>query len=158
MTQVLFLHNAADRLHAAAAWLRQACDAGNLPIAIYSPDHQFAERLDLLLWTTPATSFLPHCRAHSPLATETPVTIATTADELSGLGPLHGNTLLNLADELPPEFTRFTQLVEIISQEAATRLPARERARHYRDQGHTIEYIDLQKSPLHTADDASITQ
>lgn len=153
MTRILFCHNAADRLQAAVTWLTQASrDAdANDRYTIYAPDRQIAERLDHLLWTMPPTGFLPHCSARSRLAPETPILIATTASELGGNvqnAQTDRNSLLNLGDELPPEFERFTQLIEIISREENIRLPARERARYYRDQGHDIQYLDLQKAPL----------
>lgn len=146
MTKVLFCHNAADRLQAAVAWLEQTGRDDDRHIIVYAPDRRIAERLDQLLWSMSPTGFLPHCSARSHLAPETPILIAATASEL-GNGA-QTNRLLNLGDELPPEFERFTQLVEIVSQEENVRLPARERARHYRDQGHDIQYLDLQKTPL----------
>ena len=112
MTRVLFCHAAADRLQAAAAWLWQAATPGGAAGAvIYAPDGRLAERLDQMLWTNPATGFLPHCRARSPLAAETPILIAGTAEELDQIA--QDGVLLNLSDDLPPGFGRFAQLVEI---------------------------------------------
>jgi len=145
MTKVLFCHGAQDRLQAAAAWLLQAgLDDQPAPaIIVYAPDARVAERFDQLLWTTPATGFIAHCRADSPLATETPVLIASNLEHL----PQDGQ-LLNLSDELPPGFSRFENLVEIISVDDAARLPARDRVKYYRDRGYDIQYRDLQKEPL----------
>ena len=36
---------------------------------------RIATKLDRLMWTWPATGFLPHCAAHDALAAETPVLI-----------------------------------------------------------------------------------
>ena len=147
MTRVLFCHAAADRLQAAAAWLWQAATPGGAAGAvIYAPDGRLTERLDQMLWTNPATGFLPHCRARSPLAAETPILIAGTAEELDQIA--QDGVLLNLSDDLPPGFGRFAQLVEIISQDDGVRLPGRERAKFYRDRGYDIQYRDLQKEPL----------
>lgn len=145
MTKVLFCHGAQDRLQAAAAWLlqagmgRQAAPA----IIVFAPDAKVAERFDHLLWTNPATSFIAHCRADSPLAAETPVLIASNLDQLP-----QDDHLLNLSDEMPPGFSRFENLVEIISLDDAVRLPARDRVKFYRDRGYDIQYRDLQKEPL----------
>lgn len=149
MAHVLFCHNAADRLQAAANWLEQTYLSGTMDgqqIVIYAPERPLAERLNHLLWSTPPTGFLPHCLAQSPLAAETPLVIATTAEEVGRMAQTE--RLLNLSDEFPPGFERFAQLIEIVSQEASVRQPARERARHYRDQGHDLEYRDLLQTPL----------
>ena len=133
MTKVFFYHGAQDRLQAAAAWLAQA-HARRQAVLIYAPDAAVADRLDRLLWTTPATAFLPHCRADAPLAGETPLLIAAKLDTLP-----QEERLLNLSDEVPPGFSRFTELVEIVSDSGEDRLPARERFKFYRDRGYQLE-------------------
>lgn len=145
MTKVLFCHGAQERLQAAAAWLALHAAPGQSLQAtlVYAPDQELAERFDRMLWTHPATGFLPHCRIDSPLAGETPVLIATRIDNT----PQH-QRLLNLSNELPPAFSRFENLVEIISVNDAVRLPARDRVKYYRDRGYDIQFRDLQKEPL----------
>ena len=147
MTKVLFCHGAPDRLQAAAAWLMQYSVQKDAPAAakvilVYVPDAEIAERFDRLLWTRTATGFLPHCRVDSPLAAETPVLLATRLEVLP-----HEENLLNLSNELPPGFSRFANLVEIISVDDPVRLPARERAKFYRDRGYAIQYRDLSTEP-----------
>lgn len=140
MTKVLFCHGALDRLQAAAAWLWQ-----NKPesAVVYAPDSEVARRFDQMLWTTPATGFLAHCRADSPLAGETPLLIADNLEPLP-----QQDRLLNLSDDLPSGFSRFAHLIEIISTDDAVRLPARDRVKFYRDRGYDIEFRDLNKEPL----------
>ena len=159
MTRILFCHNATDRLQAAAAWLVQqyteqhteaieSTDARHF--VVYVPQPHMAQRLDQLLWTNPPTGFVPHCSLESPLADETPIVLTSTADSLDKLKNPAQRTLLNLADELQPAFLHFASLIEIVSREDSVRLPARERARHYLDQGHSVQYLDLQNSPNNT--------
>lgn len=148
MTKVLFCHGAPDRLQAAAAWLmqcqrEQTSAAAARSTLVYAPDAGVAERFDRLLWTQSATGFLPHCQADSPLAAETPVLIAGNLEV-----PPHQQKLLNLSNELPPGFSRFEDLIEVISEEDAVRLPARERVMFYRDRGYDIQFRDLNKEPL----------
>ena len=145
MTKVLFCHGAPERLQAAAAWLALLAAPGQSLQAtlVYAPDREVADRIDRMLWTHPATGFLPHCRIDSPLAGETPVLIATSLDNT----PQH-QRLLNLSNELPPAFSRFENLVEIISVDDTVRLPARDRVKFYRDRGYDIQFRDLQKEPL----------
>ncbi|MBI5786528.1 MAG: DNA polymerase III subunit chi [Rhodocyclales bacterium] len=132
MTRIEFLHDAPDRIAAAAEWLRGAF-AKRLPVLVYVPERQAAEQLDRLLWTQPATGFLPHCDAGSPLAAETPIILADSLERLP-----HDRCLLNLGNELPPGFSRFEELVEIVSTADADRLPARDRFKFYRERGYAI--------------------
>lgn len=137
MTRIKFLHGAPDRLAAAAEWLRQAWQRRQ-SVLVYLPAQQGADRLDRLLWSQPATGFVPHCSAGSSLAAETPILLTDRLDDL----PQDG-CLLNLADELPPGFSRFEEMVEIVSTDDGDRLPARERFKFYRERGYDIEARDI---------------
>ena len=142
MTKVFFYHGAQDRLQAAAAWLAQA-HARRQAVRIYAPDEALADRLDRLLWTTPATAFLPHCRADAPLAGQTPLLIAAKLDTLP-----QEERLLNLSDEVPPGFSRFSELIEIVSDAGEDRLPARTRFKFYRDRGYEMANEKFVQEPL----------
>lgn len=137
MTKVSFLHGAADRIQAAAQWLQQAW-ARRAAVLVYVPDAEQAQRLDRLLWTQPQLSFLPHCRADSPLAAQTPILLTDRLD-----APPHDHCLLNLGNELQTAFSRFEDLVEIVSTDDADRLPARERYKFYRERGYAIDSRDI---------------
>jgi len=144
MTRIYFLHGASDRILAAAQWLQRAWQAlrAQPAVLVYAPDEEAAERLDRLLWTQPALSFVPHCRADAPLATETPILIAQRLDAAAFAESLPA-CLLNLSNELPAVFSRFEALIEIVSTADADRLPARERFKFYRDRGYAIESHDI---------------
>ena len=150
-TRILFCHGADDRLQAAAAWLRlqltQATQATPpRPTLVYSDDPALLTQLDHLLWAVPATSFTPHCLIDSPLATLTPIVLSTrTAPLVDGLNPA---CLVNLSQQLPELYHTYPLLVEIVDKNAATRQLARERARHYKDQGLSLDYRDLASEPL----------
>lgn len=133
MTSILFLTNAADRLQAAAAWVA-ANWRERRPLVVFAPAADMAERVDRVLWTQQATGFLPHCRLESSLAAETPVLIAGSLDSAP-----HDACVLNLSNEIPTGFSRFEQLVEIVSVDDADRLPARDRFRFYRERGYPLE-------------------
>jgi DNA polymerase III subunit chi len=137
VTKVLFLHGASDRLAAAARWLADAAVARRT-VLVYAPREETAERLDRLLWTQTATSFVAHARTDSPLAAESPIVIARDIGTLP-----HDQVLLNLGDELPPNFSRFEELVEVVSDDDEVRLPARERFKFYRERGYAPESRDL---------------
>ncbi len=137
MTRVIFLHGATDRLAAAVRWLGEAA-AAKRTVLVYAPTADMAERLDRLLWTQAATGFVPHVRAASPLAAESPIVIASQLDALP-----HDQVLLNLGDEVPPGFSRFEELVELVSSDDNVRLPARERFKFYRERGYAPESRDI---------------
>lgn len=137
MTRIFFFHGAADRVQLAAEWLGKICLAKQQAM-VFAPQRDVADRLDRLLWLQPATGFLPHCRADSPLATDTPILIAERLDSL-----VQDQRLLNLSNEVPAEFARFEELVEIVSTDESDKIPARDRYRFYRERGYELHNRDV---------------
>jgi DNA polymerase-3 subunit chi len=137
MTRISFLHGAPDRIQSAAQWLQRAW-SDRQRVLVFVPDAEQAHRLDRMLWTQPALSFVPHCRTDSPLAVETSILLT---DRLGD--PAQEACLLNLSNDLPPTFSRFEHLVEIVSIDDTDRLPARERFKFYRDRGYAVENRDI---------------
>jgi DNA polymerase-3 subunit chi len=133
MTKITFLHGARDRVQAASSWIASTSSMG-MRVLVFAPLEKQREMLDRLLWTQTATGFTPHCNAGSPLINETPVIIAASLDQLP-----HDECLLNLSDEIPPGFSRFQHLTEIVSSVDSDRLPGRERFRFYRERGYPLE-------------------
>lgn len=137
MTKVSFFFGTADRREAATNWLADAYQQKQ-SVVVFQPDLEKLAMLDRWLWSHPATGFLPHCAIDSPLAGQTPIVIAQTLD--SGL---RDQCLLNLSDDVPHGFTRFSELIEIISDDEATKLAGRERFRYYRNRGYAIKSVNL---------------
>ena len=137
MTSVDFYFNAADRLQVACRLAGKAL-LQRKRILIYVPHPETAHRLDRMLWTWPATGFVPHCAAHDPLAGDTPVLLAAEPDPSAGC-----EVLLNLAAEAPPAFESFDRLLEIVALDDDGRLAARGRYRFYRERGYRISDHDL---------------
>ena len=137
MTSIDFYFNAGDRLQVACRLAAKAM-AQNKRVLIYAPDTDTASRIDRLLWTWPATGFVPHCAASNPLAGETPVLIAADAEAPGGC-----EVLLNLSAECPPHFERFERLLEVVGADDAERQSGRGRFRYYRDRGYAIANHDL---------------
>lgn len=136
MTDVLFLHGVINRYQAAATWLAAATQLRR-KIGVLLPDSSELERFDHLLWTRNSTDFLPHCRADSPLAEQTPVVLGCEVDNI-----LHDDCLLNLSNQVPKGFGRFRQLVEVISTQDSDKASGRERFRHYRELGYALDSQD----------------
>ncbi|WP_301100362.1 DNA polymerase III subunit chi [Propionivibrio sp.] len=137
MTQIFFYHNAADRIAAAAALIGKAF-LHRKALLVYAPDGEVAGMLDRHLWMHPPSGFLPHVRSTSPLADETPVVISDTLESLS-----HNERLFNLSAEIPPGFSRFTSVIEVVGRHEVERLAGRERVKFYKDRGYAITYVDL---------------
>lgn len=136
MTQIFFYHNAEDRLRATAALIGKAY-VQRKRVLVFAPDADVAAALDRSLWTHPPIGFVPHVRADSPLAAETPVLIT---DSLTSLP--QDERLINLSHEVPPGFSRFTSVIEVVGQADDERLAGRQRARYYKDRGYEITFFD----------------
>ena len=137
MTQIFFYHNATDGLAAAAALIGKAV-MQKKAMLVYAPDAEIASALDRYLWTHPPTGFVPHVRNGSPLAAETPVLISDNLDS-----PPQNDRLVNLSAVIPPGFSSFTSVIEVVGQHDEERLAGRERAKFYKDRGYEIKYFDL---------------
>lgn len=137
MTQVFFYHGASDRLAAACALLSGAY-AKKKPMLVYASDPEVASGLDRMLWTHSALSFVPHCRADSPLAAETPILITDNLESIA-----QDERLMNLSRDIPPGFSRFESLIEVVGQDEEDRTAARDRVKFYKDRGYEVRYFDL---------------
>jgi DNA polymerase-3 subunit chi len=137
MTSIDFYTHVDDRL-AVAARLAAKAVAQHGCVRVLTPDEATTDALDRLLWTQPATGFLPHCRLASPVAAETPVIVDHA---LEHQGP--AEVLINLRDTPPPFFSRFARLVEIVSAGEADASAGRERYRYYRERGYELRAHNL---------------
>jgi DNA polymerase III subunit chi len=137
MTQIDFYTHVDNKLHTVCQLVAKAYER-KLKVLVFTPDVATSQKLDNMLWTTPAIGFLPHALARTPVATETPVIIDHEGDELT-----HDHVLVNLRNEWPPFFSRFQRLIEIVSLDENDRLAARERFSFYRDRGYPIKSHNL---------------
>ncbi len=137
MTQIDFYTHVDDKLRTACRLAAKAMQQG-VRIMVYTPDADTTERLDRMLWTLPATGFVPHCRSGDELAPQTPVIIDHLCELL-----VEDEILLNLHPELPAFFSRFRRLIEIVGQDDDDRAHGRSRFRFYRDRGYEIRHHDM---------------
>ena len=141
MTQIDFYTHVPDRLRTACALTAKAFARG-FRVTVFCADAETVQRLDRMLWTTPAIGFVPHYTPDDPLAPVTPVILDHLGENLQNDG-----VLLNLRPEWPPFFSRFQRLLEIVGVEEDDRTLARERFRFYRDRGYEIRTHDLGQGP-----------
>lgn len=137
MTEVFFYHGASDKVAAACALLGGAY-AQKKPMLVYAPENDVASGVDRSLWTQPALGFVPHCRADSPLAGETPILLTDNLD-----APAQTDRLMNLGKAVPPGFERFQRLIEVVGQDDDDRQAARQRVALYKQRGCDVRYFDL---------------
>jgi len=140
MTRIDFYSNAEPKLQIACQLAAKAVRR-SLRVLILAPEESTARAVDKLLWTFPATGFLPHCMITDRLSPETPVLISRDCEALP-----HHEVLLNLAAEPPAPFSRFQRLIELVAGDDADRQAGRARFRFYRDRGYEIHHHDLEKS------------
>ena len=137
MTEVLFYSNADNKLQTACTLTVKALARG-MRVMLLTPDAAATERLSKLIWSVPATGFVPHCRSADRLAPVTPVIVDHVAEPL-----IHDQVLVNLCVLTPPFFSRFQRLVEIVGSEEADREAGRARYRFSRDRGYDIRTHQL---------------
>ena len=139
MTRVgFYVVQAADqeqRLQVAARLADKAFQRGHR-IFIHAADEAQARTLDELLWSFRPASFLPHGlqgQEHSD-------TIAIGW----GQEPLdHNDLLINLQLDIPPFFSRFQRVAEVVTQDPHSLQALRESWKFYKERGYQLEKHDL---------------
>ena len=132
MTEVFFYSNADNKLQTACTLTVKALARG-MRVMLLTPDAAATEHLSKLIWSAPATGFVPHCRSGDRLAPVTPIIVDHVAEPL-----IHDEVLVNLCALTPPFFSRFQRLVEIVGTEESDRDAGRARYRFYRDRRYDI--------------------
>ena len=138
MTSIDFYFNAGDRLGVACRLAGKALQQKKR-VLIYAPQPDVAQKIDRLMWTAQAVSFIPHCYTHDSLAAVTPVLIASD----DAMPPSACDVLLNLGAECPPFFERHERLLEVVAQDDEEKRAGRARYAFYRDRGYAIRNHDL---------------
>jgi DNA polymerase-3 subunit chi len=108
-------------------------------VYILTADNAESRRLDDLLWTFAAGSFVPHALhdggTPDPL---TPVLIGADAPPES-----HDDVLITTTPEVAECFSRFKRVAEVVGGADDDKARARDRFRHYRDRGYTLHTHNL---------------
>jgi len=107
-------------------------------VYINTTSGQQLKQLDDLLWTFRQGSFLPHavCTDNEPEATPILLGHAIEPD-----GP--SDVLVNLAEDIPAFFSRFSRVTELVSGDDTQRETARTRYKFYKDRGYTVRSHQL---------------
>src|SRR5262249_33569669 len=97
-----------------------------------------AQRFDDLLWTFRDNSFLPHSLYDPSDDRPPPIQIGVDVAPIN-----HQDILLNLSQKAPLFYSQFNHVIEIVFSDPAVQQWARQRFKHYRDEGHDINTIKL---------------
>jgi DNA polymerase-3 subunit chi len=95
-------------------------------------DETEARQFDDLLWTFKPESFVPHQLINAGKPAPVEITFSSEAGDHQGL-------LLNLSKTIPPYFSRFERLSEVVIQEPLSLQTSRERFGFYKQRGYPIE-------------------
>lgn len=107
-------------------------------VYLYSDDATVCQKLDQMLWTFSAASFVPHAQYSDNISPDTPVSIGSNE-------PPAGFTdvLISLSEQVPAFFSRFDRVAEIVGSLDSEKQQARERFRYYRDRGYELQTHEL---------------
>lgn len=107
-------------------------------VYVLAPDAAVAQHLDALLWTFSQGSFVPHelHLNHGEAKPTPPCPVLIGHDEPPAD---HHDILISLWHEVPPFFSRFARLLELVAGDEAEKQRSRERFRFYRDRGYALE-------------------
>ncbi len=106
------------------------------PLHIHTGDETQLARLDEMLWTFSDASFLPHHRLGTTPSAPITLDCAAAPEPTPEL-------LINLAADIPPFFSRFARLAEVIGADPASRETGRAHFRFYRDRGYALQVHHL---------------
>jgi len=113
-------------------------------IYIHTTGQPQTTQLDKLLWTFRDGSFVPHQPHSSNAMNDSPIIIGHETCSDSELAT-HHQLLINMDKAVPPFFSRFERVAEIVSAEEPQRSNARERFKFYRERGYELQTHELAK-------------
>lgn len=137
MTDIQFYHLTSTPLERALPKLLEKCLQGGFTTRIKLESDEKAEWMNTLLWIYNPDSFLPHGTAKDGYSEAQPIYLTAGDDNANNADLLivtDGSTV-----KPEPELKRMLDVFDG-NDEAAT-AGARERWKHYQDQGHPVVYI-----------------
>lgn len=139
MTELAFHFGAPDKLAYTSRLLRKAVGSGAQIVLL--AEAEALTQIDADLWALSPTEFVPHAvvSAGESVHSRSPLVLVTDTAQV----PQHTGVLVNLTDAVPAGFERFARVIEVVSTDAGDRDLARQRWRHYTEQGYTITRHDL---------------
>ena len=107
-------------------------------VYINTDSEQQLRQLDDLLWSFRPGSFLPHAVYINEDTGTTPILLGHATEPE---GP--SDVLVNLAEDIPAFFSRFSRVTELVSGNEVQRDAARTRYKFYKDRGYPVRSHQL---------------
>ena len=132
---------------------RKQCD-----VYLHTANEEHMAAVDKLLWTFRPNSFLPHSsEISSEISSENSgkesEDNSKNDDSASATGEIlvacsgdprdHHDVLVNLTEETPECFSRFTRVAEVVMGTDEAKAKSRQRYKYYRDRGYPLEVHNL---------------
>ena len=133
MTRIDFYFNVANKSQLLAD-LVQVALLKRRQVTVLAVDEPAASQVSSDLWQNKPENFMPNVLSNHLNAPKTPVIIGFQGDDLK-----QDDMLINLTMNEPVFFSRFTQLVELVSDDEQDKVAARARFKFYRDRGYEIK-------------------
>lgn len=124
-----------ERLRVAARLADKAFQRGHR-VFINAADEAQARELDELLWSFRPGSFLPHALLGE---TDADTVVIGWGQDPAG----HNDLLINLQLEIPPFFSRFQRVAEVVTQDSRSLEALRRSWQLYKARGYALEKHDL---------------
>lgn len=136
MTKIDFFSNAPNRLDYVARLLRKVHAAQQNAVVI--GDAAVLNKLSDALWHI--YGFLAH--DVQPIEGDAcPASIALVSESMVHFP--HHDVMINLTDETPENFARFTRLIEVVPNEPEPKQAARDRWAFYKARGYAMTHHDI---------------
>jgi DNA polymerase III subunit chi len=136
MTRVIFYSNLTNKQDALLTLVQQALIKKH-SVTVMVENEQQAKAYENALWQKNKVSFLPNVLASDLLADKTPIVLDWQENQLC-----QDDILINLSSKQLTAFSRFRQLIELVSIEESDKVLARQRYKFYRDRGYEMKHFD----------------
>ena len=138
MTKVdFYILQSGSREHSACKLIEKAFSLGHR-IYVHAGSKEQLEKIDNLLWTFRAGSFIPHQRYRDDSSDDSPVQLGT-----HNAPNIDSDVLINLAPEVPLFFSRFQRVAELVGSDEQAKALGREHFQFYRDRGYSLNTHNL---------------
>lgn len=138
MTDVAFHFNVPDKPAYLCRLLRKVANAGMRAVVLAPPP--LVRELDQALWTFSQEDFISHAVTTDSVAMQERSTVVLAAEECDvGLRQV----LVNCLPEVPSSFAKYEKVVEIVGTDDDDRAWARQRWKHYTQQGFELIRHDV---------------
>lgn len=122
----------ADRWFFACRLVEKAVKQGN-KVLIATEDESSTTELDKLLWSYSPESFVPHTILGQAGDQDSPVVISHERDDEN-----HHDVMVNLCLGIPPHFSRFKRVTEIVVQDQNVLAATRKNYGYYNERGYPV--------------------